>query len=60
MNIVFRPKKKQRNWQRAVEKAAATATESRAVRSAASTLAGITALMAASAAVSSARRKSQS
>jgi hypothetical protein len=58
--MVFRPKKKQKNWQRLVGKAATTATENRAVKAAASTLAGITALTVASAAVSSARRKSQS
>jgi hypothetical protein len=57
---VFRLKKKQKNWQRIVGKAATTATENGAVRAAASTLAGITALTAVSAAVSSARRKSQS
>jgi hypothetical protein len=57
--MVFRPKKKQKNWQRLVGKAATTATENRAVKTAASTLAAITALTAASAAVSSARRKSK-
>lgn len=60
MRKPLRPKRNK--WQRVVGRAAAVggAAANPTVKTAASTLAGITALTAASAALSSARRKSQS
>jgi hypothetical protein len=56
MSLIRRKKK----WQRVVEKVVAGAADSQAVKAGAGTLAGLVTLTAASAAVSSVRRKSQS
>jgi ammonia channel protein AmtB len=57
MSLIRRKKKK---WQRVVEKVVAGAADSQATKAGAGALAGLVTLTAASAAVSSVRRKSQS
>jgi|SoimicmetaTmtLMB_FD_contig_31_12111735_length_355_multi_1_in_0_out_0_2 ammonia channel protein AmtB len=57
MSLIRRKKKK---WQRVVEKVVAGAADSQAAKAGAGALAGLVTLTAASAAVSSVRRKSQS
>jgi len=56
MSLIHRKKK----WQRVVEKVIAGAADSQAAKAGAGALAGLVTLTAASAAVSSVRRKSQS
>lgn len=51
--------RRRKKWQRVAGRAAASAVDKSAVKTGAAAVAGLTALTAASAAVSSARRKSQ-